>query len=51
MRELMRKKPIKETPMLSIAGKEISAILDVNEPYAIAHEKFEFLRKYCLQTL
>lgn len=36
---------------LNIAGNEISAVLDIDEPYAIAREKFEFLRNYCIEIL
>jgi hypothetical protein len=35
----------------NIAGQEISSVLNINESYAIAREKFELLRKHCLETL
>lgn len=35
----------------NIAGKEISAVLDIDESYAIAREKFELLRSHCIETL
>ena len=44
-------KHTKKNKTVKIAGEEISALLDVNEDYAIAIEKFEFLRKICLAKL
>jgi hypothetical protein len=45
------RKTIKNKQSLNIAWREISAVLDISEPRAITHEKFEILRKYCLQKL
>ena len=41
----------KKRQTLNIAGHEISVLLDTKEPYAVARERFELLRKHCLETL
>lgn len=50
MVEHIPKNPTKK-PTLNIAGHEISVILNIDEPYAIARRKFEILRNHCMLML